>query len=711
MEEEQVTKVYTDEYKDAATAKRDEAEKFIRTARQRFKLAWEDQTLQRSRSIEEIDFNSGQHWIKDDRDARIGQGKVVLEVNRTPQYLNQVANEQRMTRPQILIRPTGNGADVKTAEVKQGIISSVERRSGAEGIRDDAFYRLLEKGWAYWRVIEEFENERSFKRTIRTAPIHNDFSVYFDPMAQEYDKSDARYCFITEDVPTEEYKLDYPDSEINSWNDYSALGDEQKYWIGDGVIRVVEYYYKIRTAMLLYAMPGGQNKFADELTAEDKVRCLRDETGEPITRMSSKQFVYWAKITPTEIVEGNKDKTAGRRILGKFIPVIPVLGRRIRVENRYIYTGMVRDAMQPCLAADYWLSAITEMVALAPKAPYKAVYKAISNYLDQWETLNTENWSVLFWDNVDENGQPLPEPKREYATVDIQAMTFILKYADEDLKKVMGIYNAALGAPGPETSGVAIGARQRESDVANYNYIDNLKRSIAYEARVYLSLIAEVYDQEQVAQMVRPNGSTDTAIINKMFQGPDGTPIIHDMTDENYDADVQVGASFNTKREQAAAGMIEYLKVDPGAAPLVGDLIADNQDFPNKEEFKERLKTRAEQVAPGIVKKDGDQEEKIPPKFMAQYQEQAKMLEHIQAQNQQMQQIISQKQLEFQHDLAMESMKLASEERRAAMVAETATLQMASKADLAMLDQAFKKLELDIAQFQKPGPVEQQVGA
>ena len=702
----------TQEHEDRAqwTLKRDQ---FLRRAKERFRTAFESEQLQRKRSIEEVDFNSGNHWDPDMRRAREEADRVVLEVNRTPQFLNQVANEQRMTRPQIIVRPTGSGADTETADVKQGIIRATERRYQAEEIRDDCFYAMLEKGWSYYRIIEGYESEKSFRRVFKPVKIEDDFAVYCDPAA--FGRVNAKFYFITDDMPVEEFKATYPDSELAGLDDFASLGNEQKFWIGNGTIRVAEYYYTVDEPIKLYAFADDQNKYEDELTDEDQATMLRDEKGNPITRMTTRQSVYWCKMSAKDVLDGNEDKSAGRKILGQHIPIIPVLGRKVRVEGRYIYCGMVRDAIQPCLASDYWLSAITEMVALAPKAPWIAAYKAIQRYKEMWDSANIENWSALYYDHIDESGQPLPAPSRNFGEPPIQALTFILNYADEDLKRVMGIYNAALGAPSAESSGVAIGKRQNESDVANYNYIDNLKRSIAYEARVYLSLMKDVLVAEQAIEMVRPDGKSEQVLINQMF--PDkstGENKMFNMVTGDYDVEVEVGPSYNTRRQEAADGMIQFLKIDPTAAPLIGDLLVQNQDYPNKDQMIERLKMRAAQIAPGIVQDDDNDQAKIPPKFLAQYQQQSQMLEALEKQLQQMNQLIGTKTIEHQHQMELKAMELASQERQASFKGEVSVViaEMAkqSKADLAMITAGLNQVQKDIEAFRQPGPVEYTLG-
>lgn len=693
----------TTEEQQAEMDKRMVVDAFIQRATTRWTLANESEELQRRRSLEEVEFDSGKHWDEGMKKEREEKQRVVIEINRTPQYLNQVANEEKIARPAINVVPTGYGSDPQTANVKAGMIRSIEKRSGAEGIRDDAFYRMLQKGWAYYRINDEYENERSFRRVIRTREIANDFSVYCDPNARAFTREDAKFYFIVDDMPVDEYRAEYPDSKLASLTEMTSLGDQIKDWIGKDTIRVAEYFYKIAEPMKLYALPSDDpadsenyiGKFEDELTAIDRTNLITDSKGMPVVRMSVREKVYWAKINAVEVLEGNENLTGGRQIMSKFIPIVFLPGRKIRVEGKDLYVGMVRDAMDPCLASDYWMSAITEMVALAPKTPWVAPSKGIENYREEWRRANIENFAVLEYDHIDESGQVIPPPTRQQVNPPIEAMTRILQFADDDLKRVMGIYNASLGAPGPETSGVAIRNRQSESDIANYNYIDNLKRTIYFESQVYLDMMPRIYDQPQMVEITRPDGTTQLQAINKVVKDESGEMKKYDMTRITYDAIVEVGASYETKREQAAQMINDYLQIDPTAAPLVGDLLARNMDNPDRLEFERRLKSR---VPPEILRDDlEDEGEPIPPKFKAQYDNLAKMLEQTTDALKKLQDEMDTESMKHQQKMEYEKLKLESEERRAAQQSQVDLAGFASKSDLELMKGLMQMIMAQIA--------------
>ena len=66
-------------------------------------------------------------------------------------------------------------------------------------------------------------------------------------------------------------------------------------------------------------------------------------------------------------------------------------------------------------------------------------------------------------------------------------------------------------------------------------------------------------------------------------------PRIFDLTTGKYDVVVKLGPSFNTQRQEAADQMMLLVQQFPQAAPIIGDLIAKNLEWPGAEEMAERL--------------------------------------------------------------------------------------------------------------------------
>jgi hypothetical protein len=221
---------------------------------------------------------------------------------------------------------------------------------------------------------------------------------------------------------------------------------------------------------------------------------------------------------------------------------------------------------------------------------------------DRWATANTTSHSYLEFDGEAPQRQPLDVGPAAGALQ--EALN-----ASDDMKAIIGIYDASLGARSNETSGKAIMARQREGDVATFHFIDNLSRAIRHTGRILLG-------EDGSPKSVKVNGQEPAPVIGK-----DGKPevddqgnqmmALHDLTAGKYDLTVTTGPSFTTRREEAAMQMTEFVRAFPAAAPVIGDILAMNLDWPGADEIAERLK----KINPAL------QGQGIPPEVQQMIQE------------------------------------------------------------------------------------------
>jgi len=69
----------------------------------------------------------------------------------------------------------------------------------------------------------------------------------------------------------------------------------------------------------------------------------------------------------------------------------------------------------------------------------------------------------------------------------------------------------------------------------------------------------------------------------------------------DFNVTVSVGPSFNTQREEQAAGMMELLTAVPLAQNVAADLVVRSQDWVGKDALADRLEFAVEQQFPGIA--------------------------------------------------------------------------------------------------------------
>jgi len=130
--------------------------KILEIALKRFKLAEEAENDSRIEELEDIRFKSGDHWPAEIRADRERDGRPCLTINKIPQFVKQVTNDQRQNRPAIRVSPVDDKADVETAKIFQGLIRHTEYNSNADVAYDTAFEGAVSSGIGYMRVITDY---------------------------------------------------------------------------------------------------------------------------------------------------------------------------------------------------------------------------------------------------------------------------------------------------------------------------------------------------------------------------------------------------------------------------------------------------------------------------------------------------------------------------------------------------------------------------
>jgi hypothetical protein len=575
----------------------------LATMRSRFTMALAAYGESREDELDDLRFMAGSpdnqwQWPADVLATRGSvQGQTInarpcLTINKLPQHVRQVTNEQRQNRPSPKVIPADDNADVAVAEIFDGIIRHIEYMSDADVAYDTACDNQVVYGEGYIRILTEYTRDDSFDQDLKIGRIRNSFSVYMDPTIQDPCGSDAKWCFITEDLLKAEYERQFPDAQPISSILARGIGDQAlSMWLSENTIRIAEYFYVDYVPSTLNLYPGNITMF-DGTPQDAKLRAM---FGQPLrSRKADRKRVMWLKTNGYEVLEE-------REWAGKWIPVVRVVGNEFEVDGRMFVSGLVRNAKDAQRMYNYWVSQEAEMLALAPKAPFIGYGGQFEGYEMQWKTANTTNWPYLEVnpDVQDGAGNVLPLPMRAQPPMAQTGLIQAKMGAAEDIKATTGQYNASLGQQGNERSGRAILARQQEGDTGTYHFVDNLGRAIRYVARQLVDMIPKIYDTQRVARIIGVDGEVGMARINPMQAEPvkkivdqAGTVIekIYNPSVGVYDVVITTGPSYLTKRQEAVEAMANILQTSPQLWQVAGDLFIKNMDWSGAQEMAARFK-------------------------------------------------------------------------------------------------------------------------
>lgn len=579
----------------------------LASGKKAFQRCQDQESENRKTALEDIRFaRLGEQWPDAIRTEREAAFRPCLTINKMPAFIRQVVNDARQNKPSIKVHPADSKADPKTAEIINGLIRNIEYTSNADVAYDTAGEQAVTSGFGYWRVGLDYAYADTFDMDLTIQRVSNQFSVYGDPNSTAADSSDWDVAFIVDRMPKEEFKRKYAGKKNTKDEPVTVDFDADQVWndwVNDDGVMIAEWWRREEVPTTAYLLSNGHT-YTQEQFEDPDVQAGIAAGSLTITRQrdTTKHKVTQVIMSGADILEVNDWP-------GCFIPIVPVYGDEIIVEGKRYFRGLIHSAKDAQRMVNYWRSTSTELVALAPRVPYIGPEGAF-DVDPNWSTANTKNHSYL------EYGGATPPQRQPIDSGTAGGALQEALNASDDMKAIMGIYDASLGARSNETSGKAILARQREGDIATFHFIDNVARAIRHTGRILIDLIPKVYSGERIVRILGEDGSAETKKINAPAPEVDenGQPVrdetgqvimaMHDVTAGKYDLTVTTGPSFTTRREEAAAQMTELVRAFPQAAPFIADIMAKNFDWPGADEIAERFEAmnpmKQQQIPPQV---------------------------------------------------------------------------------------------------------------
>ena len=572
----------------------------IKDAKTAFQAAQEVENDNRQQQIDDLRFvKLLEQWPEAIRKDRELDGRPCLTIDILNPVVRQVLNDARQNKPAISVHPVDSSGDPETAEILSGLIRQIEQSSDAEVAYDTALDFAVCSGVGYIKINTRYAHDDSFDQDIVIERVANPLAIYGDPRSTAADSSDWNVAFDLDSLSRAEFERLFPDREPSSFagaDEYRSNAAEV-----DDEITIAAWWTRDLSEKTIVALSDGQILDEDVYIAQKE---LFDAL--QVQVVGSREVPCYE--VKQRLVSG-ADVLETVEWAGKYIPIIPVYGDESNVEGRRYFGSLVRNAKDAQRMFNYWRTTTTELVALAPKAPYIGRKGSFETDLDKWQTANTQTHSFIEYD-----GPEAPQ-RQPFSGVPAGALQEALN-ASDDVKRITGIYEASLGARSNETSGRAIMARQREGDVSTFHYIDNLSRAIRHTGRIVVDLIPKVYGAPRILRTLGPNNE-ERAVVAAPREMQGNIPPemmeaeqqqqqavaedmerqeqlqevskIYDLSAGKYDVTVKVGPSFTSRREEAATQMIELIRAFPAAAPVLGDLLAQNLDWPGADKVAERL--------------------------------------------------------------------------------------------------------------------------
>lgn len=565
------------------------ADDVLKDALERFKQSQDGSSFNREDAVRDIAFaRMGDQWDPIYKKQRDAEGRPCLTINRLGPLVRQVVNNSRQNKPSIVISPGDGDGDYDTAKIIGGLIRAIERNSNASLAYDTAVDHSATGGFGFFRICTDYVHEESFDQEARIERISNPFSVHWDTNTTAFDASDWEYAFVSDLLTPAEFKRAYG-KKAKATSFEGGTGEDMADWMDGEKIRVAEYWLREERKRTIIQLSDGRvvrEDFMAEampITPELTVTMAEFLSMQGVTVAGEREATYHEV---TRRMMSGADVLSEESWLGSMIPICPVWGEEVLFEGRRHFRSLIRDARDPQKMFNFWRTASTELVALAPRAPWLVPIGGIPpGEEEKWRTANTRSHAYLTYDP-----SMGPKPERQaFAGVPAGALQEALN-ASDDIKSSTGIYDAALGARSNETSGRAIRARQSQTDTGTFHIIDNLSRAIQYAGRCLVEIIPRVYGQRQVVQILGADDKQEVVRLGKRdAPQADGEERLYDLSTGRYSVTVKTGPSYATQREEAADAIMQLIQSAPQAALVLGDLLVKNMDWPQADEAAERI--------------------------------------------------------------------------------------------------------------------------
>lgn len=541
-----------------------------------------------------------------------------FEINKVATELNRIIAEYRNNRITVKFRPGDKEASEELANKLNGLFrADYEETDGGEAC-DNAFDDAATGGFGCFRLTSMLVNEydpMDDRQRIAIEPIYDPSrSVWFDPDAKKYDKSDAMWAFCMYSLSPEKYEAEYGKTPPSSL-DVTTITTWEYDWFEPDVIYIAKYYEvrKESVDVISYRQPiTGEVATYDS----DQIEDIQDELTiagfEEVARRSVKRRRVYVSV-----VDGQNFLEKPRRIPGEHIPLIPVYGKRWFIDDIERVEGHIAKAMDPQRLYNLQVSMLADTAAQDPGQIPIVGMEQIRGLEKHWEARNKKRPAFLPLREVkDKSGNIIagatPAGYTQPAVMN-QALAALLQQTSSDIQEVTGGSQAMQQMPS-NVSQDTVNNLMNRSDMASFIYLDNMAKSLKRAGEIWLSMAREVYGSDREVRVVGEDGTDDIVLMNAAVTDRQTGQVValNDLSTGRYDVTVDVGPSYTARRDATVTALTAVLGTmlpqDPDTA-IVRGIILDNMDGEGLDDFKEY--NRKKLLASGAVKPRNQKEQLI----------------------------------------------------------------------------------------------------
>jgi uncharacterized coiled-coil protein SlyX len=583
---------------------------------ERYKVMTEADRENRAAMIADMKFVHvpGEQWdpaLKRRRGAR-----PCFEINKTATTIKRVINDMRANRPMGKVRAVEDN-DKDTAEVFEGLIRNIWNNSDGDSVIDYAAEFQVAGGMGAWRVETKYSDDTSFDQDVCITTIRNPLCLYADPAASDMLKRDAADWIYTDQISKAAFESRWPKAERTSFE--ASEFDDDSWLDDDETVRICEYWYRKPVIKEIGLLSDG--------SSVDLSKELPEGAEVVRKRKVRTTCIHMCIVSGDSVLE--EAEWAGSKF-----PWIQVYGSWLVIDGKVHWYGLTRNGKDAARMYNVSRTAAAESIASGSQAKFWSTLKQAEGHMDMWRRSVEENIPALLFNPDPAN----PGPPQAMPGVNVP-VAFIqdAQIASEDMKSAFGIFDQSLGAGPTAQSGRAIAARQRQAEIATFNFSDNMAKGIRLTWEILIDLVPKIYTAEKSVRVLGADGAEKYVKINSMKMDPKTANMVpvNDISRGKFDTTITVGPSFATKRMESTDALTQLAQSYPPLMQVAGDIVMRNMDLAGSEQIADRLQT----MLPPNIQQQISGDKPLPPEVQAAMQKADMVMQQAQAAMQQAQQV------------------------------------------------------------------------
>ncbi len=316
------------------------------------------------------------------------------------------------------------------------------------------------------------------------------------------------------------------------------------------------------------------------------------EGDQPLGRDISSYEWEWAII-----LEDNKSELKRGNWLGCYPPLVACTGEKV-IETmpdgtlRVHFYALIHDAKEPQIMFDIVENIKMLRLARSPYGMWKIAFESVIQKQNEEYRESAVTGSLdMIYKGMDSDGNQIAAPEFMEPHILDRVLLELQAQYQQQIERILGIYDAALGQKTNEKSGVAIKERAKQSNLSNYHFEFNFLEYVKQLGTVVLESMPKYLTAQQQLMFV----DRDDKAVVQMINEPGGVAF---NPNERYSMMVEVEPNSDSNREAEAEALMEM-----AANPVLGPIIektpgaAADVIMAQKGKFAQQLGAKIQQAA------------------------------------------------------------------------------------------------------------------